>query len=64
MTNNYFSFPVTATRFDNLGFGKVAAGVWRFFDISSNRPSAVGATYATKAELLSDLQRYGVEWAG
>ena len=64
MTNNYFSFPITATRFKSLGFANQKRGDWRFFDTSTGKPCSIGSAYKTKTELLADLQRFGTQWAG
>lgn len=56
-----------ATRFrDDEGallYGKVGME-WSFFYAGNSgmRPSRVGALYATKAELLSDLNRYAKDY--
>lgn len=47
---------VCQTRFPELGYAKIDARCWRIIDTSSG--SAVGPQYRTRAELLSDLERY------
>ena len=44
------------TRYPELGYTRVAPGVWRIVDTSTSR--VVGPTYRTRLELLMDLQRY------
>lgn len=57
-------YTVSKTRFATLGYMLVVPGVWRFVDISERMPVSwsdcrtVGPQYATKAELLADMQDY------
>lgn len=59
MKNGYTIVP---TRFPELGYTKVAPGLWRCVDITSLAEYQfvpfVGPHYRTKAELLADLERY------
>lgn len=48
--------PVYRTRFKELGFTNVAAGLWRFVDLSTD--CHVGAHYRSKAELMANMERY------
>ena len=49
----------TKTRFDELRFHQPFPGVWRFVDAEDRD---VGPQYATRAELLADLDRYAAEY--
>ena len=49
----------TKTRFDELRFHQPFPGVWRFVDAEDRD---VGPQYATRAELLADLERYAAEY--
>ena len=51
-----------ATFWPALKFGKVAAGLWRFFDCTDGKPVAVGAHYPTKDMIVADVKSYGVEY--
>ena len=48
------------TRYPELGYQKVAPGLWRFVDLETG--STVGPQFKTKAELLADLARYATEY--
>ena len=48
----------TRTRFPELNYERHGK-VWRFLD--STTGAAVGPTYASKAELLADLERYAYD---
>lgn len=49
----------TKTRFDEIRFHQPFPGVWRFVDADDRD---VGPQYATRAELLADLERYAAEY--
>ena len=57
-------YTIHKTRFSALGYMLVVPGVWRFVDISERMPVSwgdcrcVGPQYATKAELLADMESY------
>lgn len=61
---------IVKTDWRPLGYGKQKHGLWRVFDLSGDpvNPSAVGPHYATKKDLLADLERYAEEfgaiWVG
>ncbi len=44
------------TRFPELAYTNITPGLWRIVDTSTKQ--TVGPHYATKAELLADLERY------
>lgn len=50
------------TRFPGLGFRKDAEGCWRFVDLDGGK--SIGSMYATKEELLADLDKFGRQWSG
>jgi hypothetical protein len=56
------------TRFSEIGFTMVEPGFWRFVDLSDaqdgnkDRMHAIGVSYATKAELLANVERYAAEY--
>lgn len=50
------------TREHEMGYGKIAPGLWRFISLQDGDASAVGHQYASKAELLADCERYLTEW--
>ena len=56
------------TRFTEIGFTLNSPGDWRFVDLSDAQDGnkdhmhCVGASYATKAELLSSVERYAAEY--
>jgi len=52
-------FPITCALF----FGKQPGVGWRFVVLCDGSYSQVGATYATKDELLADLPRYAATWS-
>jgi hypothetical protein len=60
MTIETQSPPVNKTRFKEIGFMKVAPGLWRFVDLETG--CTIGAHYARKDELLADLARYATEY--
>jgi hypothetical protein len=47
---------IRKTRFAELGYEQHAPGLWRIMSLDT--PAAVGPHYASKAELLADLERY------
>ncbi len=47
---------MSRTRFPQLGFRQDAPGVWRIVAVEDN--ASVGPHYASKAELLGDLERF------
>lgn len=53
---------IRPTRYSILGYRQDAPKLWRIYDMSSDRPAAVGPHYQTKAELFCDLQRYAEEY--
>ena len=47
------------TRYDVLGYARLDRVTWTIVSLEDpERPSRVGPHYASKAELLSDLDRY------
>lgn len=44
------------TRFNGIGYRHDGVALWRFVDISTE--CSIGPYYATKAELLADIERY------
>lgn len=48
------------TRFKELGYVKVAPGLWRI--VSREDGAAIGPHYPSKAELMADLERYAIEY--
>ena len=56
------------TRFTEIGFTLNSPGDWRFVDLSDAQDGnkdhmhCVGASYATKAELLASVERYAAEY--
>lgn len=55
-------FPARPTRYKELGYRKDGPMLWRICDLTGERAQAIGAHYATKAELLADLDRYAAEY--
>jgi hypothetical protein len=56
-------YPVVhKTRFHELGYWMVEPGCWQVVDLQGHRPSQVGPQYATKAELLANLEAYATEY--
>lgn len=55
---------ITKSNWHPLGYAKVSHSLWRLFDLSvaGFEPSAVGAHYATKKELLAALPTYAKEF--
>lgn len=51
---------MSKTRFAELGFEQVDKGLWRFVCTESGRHC--GPQYASKAELLADLERYAASY--
>lgn len=51
------------TRYPEITFSQVTKGVWRIFTQweEEDHPSAVGPCYASKIELLCDVDRYAKE---
>jgi hypothetical protein len=49
------------TRFEELGYAKLAPGLWRVVDTSAG-DAVVGPHYRTRVELLTDLERYATEY--
>ncbi len=47
---------ITRTRYDVLSFSRVERGSWRFID--SQTQEAIGPSYATRAELLADVESF------
>jgi hypothetical protein len=52
---------VRQTRYTELGYSQFGPGLWRFITLQDGGCSPVGPHYRTKAELLSDLDRYATE---
>jgi hypothetical protein len=50
------------TRFKELEFEQVAPNLWRFMDVTGEKPAHVGPYYTTKTELLADLERYAAQF--
>jgi hypothetical protein len=56
------------TRFTEIGFTLNSPGDWRFVDLSDAQDGnkdhmhCIGASYATKAELLASVERYAAEY--
>lgn len=48
------------TRFLELAYANHGRGLWRI--IATDTGQAIGPHYATKAELLADLNRYATEY--
>ena len=48
------------TRFAELGYRNEAHGLWRIVALDGEQ--SVGPYYASKAELLADLERYAREY--
>lgn len=55
---------IHATRYPELGYAKIRAGLWMVIDLSYGNPAQVGPHYATKDELLADFTRYSDAWFG
>lgn len=54
---------IRKTRFRNLGYTQFGPGCWRVLDISDRDNAApVGREYATKTELLANLETYAAEY--
>lgn len=53
---------IRPTRYRTLGYRCDGPKTWRIYDTSDDSPAAVGPFYATKAELLADLDRYAREF--
>ena len=63
------SYPrVHKTRFTELGYWNVPAApgkgpsFWQCVDLTGDKPAQVGTQYATKAELLANLEAYATEY--
>lgn len=41
-----------------LGYRKVQRGLWRFVDITTDKPADVGPQYPTREMLIADMARY------
>jgi hypothetical protein len=56
------------TRFTEIGFTLNSPGDWRFVDLADSLAGekdtmhVIGASYATKAELLASVERYAAEY--
>jgi hypothetical protein len=51
------------TRFPELDYANICKGVWSFFNVDPDgRRNKVGPHYASKVELLCDLERYAKEF--
>lgn len=53
---------VRKTRFKELGFWQLEPGDWRFVDLTGDKPAQIGGGYATKAELLANVETKAVEF--
>ena len=49
------------TRFPGLFYDEAAKGLWRIMDADG---AGIGQLYASKAELLADLDRYAADYFG
>jgi len=57
------AYQVRPTRFKELGYRQDGRALWRIYDISEpGREAAVGPQYASKTELLADLDRYAKDY--
>ena len=54
--------PYRPTRFKGLGYRCDAPGLWRFYNLLDGCEDSIGAHYASKEELLSDIERYATEY--
>lgn len=52
---------IRPTRYLELGYRNDGRGLWRIYALDGT-PAAVGPHYASKAELLADLNRYAKEY--
>ena len=50
------------TRFTELGFTMIEPGCWQFLNLADGEPSQVGTHYASKAELMANIERYAAEY--
>lgn len=50
------------TRHEGLGFKRLRENVWTFLDISGEHSYLIGELYASRPELLRDLERFAAEW--
>jgi hypothetical protein len=50
------------TRFTELGYWQIEPGCWQCVDLTGDRPAQVGYQYATKDELLANLEAYATEY--
>ena len=62
MSHSSFFAPLHKTRFENLCYTHIAAGLWRFVVTADGMENAVGPHYATRAELLADIVRYAAAY--
>lgn len=51
---------IRPTRIKGLGYAKITATLWRFYDTETN--SSTGPDYLSKAELLADIDRFAKEY--
>ena len=49
------------TRYKELGYCCSTPGIWRFVDLTDGENKHVGEHYASKTELLANLQQYASE---
>jgi hypothetical protein len=60
-------YPVTRTRFPELGIARIAGHIWRYVaaDEAGNFDpfnGCIGASYRTKGEALADLERFAADY--
>lgn len=63
--NGVNKLKISATRFADMGYtnsNPAGKALWRFVDLTDGRLATVGPQYATKDELLSDLESYAASW--
>lgn len=49
------------TRFEGLAYDFICPGVWMFLDVLGQPPAQIGRQYASKAEMLADVERFAAE---
>lgn len=69
VTGHISGFPIVhKTRFSELGYWNVPSSpgegpsFWQCVDLTGDKPAQVGTQYATKAELLANLEVYATEY--
>jgi hypothetical protein len=54
---------IRQTRYDQLGYVKHAANLWRFVvEDEDGRTAVTGPQYKSKGELLADLERFAANY--